>query len=45
MIAGILPEDKDHQVGGTVTINKFDTKSKGVVWSNIVGYDWFSAAL
>jgi ATPase subunit of ABC transporter with duplicated ATPase domains len=38
MIAGILPEDKDHQVGGTVTINKFDTKSKGLVWSNIVGY-------
>jgi ABC-type uncharacterized transport system fused permease/ATPase subunit len=45
MIAGILPEDKFHQVGGTVTINKFDTKSKGVVWSNLVGYAWFSAVL
>jgi ABC-type ATPase with predicted acetyltransferase domain len=45
MIAGILPEDKDHQVDGMVAINRFDTKSKGVVWSNLVGYAWFCASL
>lgn len=38
MIAGILPEDKDHEVGGTVAINRFDPKSKDMVWSNLVGY-------
>jgi ABC-type uncharacterized transport system fused permease/ATPase subunit len=38
MIAGILPEDKDHEVGGSVTINKFNPKTPGVTWSNFVGY-------
>jgi ABC-type transport system involved in cytochrome c biogenesis ATPase subunit len=38
MIAGILPEDDGREVGGSVTINKFGPKTKGVVWSNFVGY-------
>ena len=38
MIAGILPEDKDHEVGGELTVNKISPKTKGVVWPNIVGY-------
>ncbi|KAL3909715.1 MAG: hypothetical protein SGILL_007978, partial [Bacillariaceae sp.] len=38
MIAGILPEDKDHEVQGTVAINKINPKTKEVVWSNFVGY-------
>ena len=38
MIAGILPEDKTHEVGGEVKFNKFNPKSKEVVWSNLVGY-------
>lgn len=37
MIAGILPEDKDHVVEGTVAINKVSPKTKQVVWSNLVG--------
>jgi ABC-type uncharacterized transport system fused permease/ATPase subunit len=45
MIAGILPEDKDHEVGGTVSINSVDTSSKSVVWSNLVGYVCVSTAL
>mmetsp|Transcript_17034 Transcript_17034/g.39117 ORF Transcript_17034/g.39117 Transcript_17034/m.39117 type:complete len:1432 (-) Transcript_17034:3850-8145(-) len=38
LIAGILPEDKDHAVGGSVNVNKITPKSKGIVWSNVVGY-------
>lgn len=38
MIAGILPEDKDHEVGGEVNVNTVSPKTKGIVWSNIVGY-------
>lgn len=38
MIAGILPEDKNYEVGGSVMINKFNPKSEGVVWSNFIGY-------
>ncbi|KAL3914877.1 MAG: hypothetical protein SGILL_005905 [Bacillariaceae sp.] len=37
MIAGILPEDKDHEVSGTVAINKVNPQTKEVVWSNLVG--------
>lgn len=37
MIAGILPEDKDHEVGGSVTINTFNPKTPGVTWSNFIG--------
>jgi ABC-type glutathione transport system ATPase component len=38
MLAGILPEDKDHVVGGEVTVNTITPKTKGIVWSNVVGY-------
>ncbi|KAG7350244.1 ABC-2 type transporter-domain containing protein [Nitzschia inconspicua] len=38
LIAGILSNDKDHEVGGSVTINKLNPQSEGVVWSNFVGY-------
>jgi len=38
MIAGILPEDKDHEVGGSITINKVSPKSEHVTWTNLVGY-------
>ncbi len=38
MIAGILPEDKQHITSGEVLVNKVTPKSKEVVWSNIVGY-------
>jgi ABC-type multidrug transport system ATPase subunit len=38
MIAGILPEDRDHKVGGEVNMNKFTPKSEGIVWTNLVGY-------
>jgi ABC-type glutathione transport system ATPase component len=38
MIAGILPEDKYHEVGGTVAINRFGPKTEGITWSNFVGY-------
>jgi ABC-type lipoprotein export system ATPase subunit len=38
MIAGILPDDKGHEVTGEVMVNRFNPKSKEVVWSNIVGY-------
>jgi ABC-type lipoprotein export system ATPase subunit len=38
MIAGILQEDPDHQVGGKVSLNTFHSKSEDVVWSNYVGY-------
>jgi ABC-type multidrug transport system ATPase subunit len=37
MIAGILPEDSDHEVEGTVAINKINPQTKEVVWSNLVG--------
>ena len=37
MIAGILPQDKEHEVQGTVAINKLNPDSKEVVWSNLVG--------
>eukprot|EP00529_Nitzschia_sp_RCC80_P004459 CAMPEP_0113521168 /NCGR_PEP_ID=MMETSP0014_2-20120614/44492_1 /TAXON_ID=2857 /ORGANISM="Nitzschia sp." /LENGTH=907 /DNA_ID=CAMNT_0000419101 /DNA_START=83 /DNA_END=2802 /DNA_ORIENTATION=+ /assembly_acc=CAM_ASM_000159 len=38
MIAGILPEDKEHEVTGEVLVNTVSPKSEGCVWSNIVGY-------
>lgn len=38
MIAGILPEDKEHEVCGEVILNRFTPKSEGVVWSNLIGY-------
>lgn len=38
MIAGILPSDKQHQIGGSVHVNRFTPQTKDVVWSNIVGY-------
>jgi energy-coupling factor transporter ATP-binding protein EcfA2 len=38
MIAGILPEDKDREVGGSVTINRFGPKTGNLTWSNFVGY-------
>jgi len=38
MIAGILPEDKQHIASGTVQVNKTTPKTKDIVWSNIVGY-------
>jgi ABC-type multidrug transport system ATPase subunit len=38
MIAGILPEDRDHEVGGSVKFNRFDPKSGEIVWSNLVGF-------
>ena len=38
MIAGILPEDNEHEVGGTVAINRFGPKTEGLTWSNFVGY-------
>jgi len=38
MLAGILTEDKDHEVGGEVTVNKISPKTKGIVWPNLVGY-------
>lgn len=38
MIAGIIQEDRDHEVGGTVSLNTFNTKSDDVIWSNYVGY-------
>ena len=38
IIAGILPEDKDHIVGGAVNVNTVTPKTKGIIWSNIVGY-------
>eukprot|EP00547_Thalassionema_nitzschioides_P003473 CAMPEP_0194202806 /NCGR_PEP_ID=MMETSP0156-20130528/2735_1 /TAXON_ID=33649 /ORGANISM="Thalassionema nitzschioides, Strain L26-B" /LENGTH=1424 /DNA_ID=CAMNT_0038928407 /DNA_START=109 /DNA_END=4383 /DNA_ORIENTATION=+ len=38
MLAGMLPEDKFHEVGGTVQFNKVTPKSKDVVWSNVVSY-------
>lgn len=38
MIASILPEDKHHEVGGSVMINKFGPKTEGIVWSNFIGY-------
>jgi hypothetical protein len=37
MIAGILQEDPEHQVGGSISAKSFDTKTKDVVWSNFVG--------
>jgi ABC-type multidrug transport system ATPase subunit len=38
LIAGILPEDKNHSTGGTVCVNKITPKTQDFVWSNIVGY-------
>jgi ABC-type glutathione transport system ATPase component len=38
MLAGILPEDKDHVIGGEVAVNTITPKTEGVVWSNVVGY-------
>jgi ABC-type lipoprotein export system ATPase subunit len=38
LIAGILAEDRDHEVGGEVKLNKFGPKSEEIVWSNLVGY-------
>jgi len=38
MIAGILPEDKNHRVGGTAYVNRITPDTKDFVWSNIVGY-------
>ena len=38
MLAGILPEDKDHVIGGEVAVNTITPRTKGVVWSNVVGY-------
>ena len=38
MLAGILPEDKDHVVGGEVAVNTITPKTEGVVWPNVVGY-------
>ena len=39
MIAGILPEDRDHEVGGTVLLDQnLHPKSNNVVWTNLVGY-------
>eukprot|EP00536_Pseudo-nitzschia_multiseries_P009814 jgi/Psemu1/242415/estExt_Genewise1.C_2850020 len=38
MIAGILPEDKDHVVGGAVNVDRITSKTKGIVWPNVVGY-------
>ena len=38
MIAGLLPEDKHHEVGGIVEVNMVNTKSPDVHWPNIVGY-------
>ncbi len=38
MIAGILPEDKQHIASGTVQVNNVTPKTKDIVWSNIVGY-------
>lgn len=38
MIAGILPQDRDHKVDGEVSLNNFSSKSEHIVWSNLVGY-------
>lgn len=38
LIADILPNDKNHEVGGTVNVNRITPKTKEIVWSNIVGY-------
>ena len=38
MIAGILPEDRHHEVSGTVQVNELTPFTQDVVWSNIVGY-------
>jgi ABC-type lipoprotein export system ATPase subunit len=38
MIAGTLQKDKDHQVGGTVSIDNFTAETKDCLWSNAVGY-------
>lgn len=38
MIAGTLQKDKDHQVGGTVSIDNFTSETKDCIWSNAVGY-------
>lgn len=38
MIAGTLQEDKEHVVGGSVTINGIVRGAKNIVWSNLAGY-------
>lgn len=38
MIAGTLQKDKDHEVGGTVSVDNFTQNCGDVLWSNVVGY-------
>ena len=38
MIAGLLPEDNDKVVGGSVQVNGVDSKDDSIVWSNVVSY-------
>lgn len=38
MIAGTLQMDKDHKVGGTVSINSHSPSSRAITWSHLVGY-------
>ena len=33
MIANTLPRDKNHEVGGTITVNGMDSSDKDVLWS------------
>ena len=38
MIAGTLQKDRDHVQGGKVSVNHLTPDTKGVVWTNVVGY-------
>lgn len=38
MIAGLLPEDDERSVSGTVEVNGVDSRDKNIVWSNLVSY-------